>query len=88
MATITIRKLDDATVERLKVRARSNGRSMEEEVRMILSREAGSQRLRGPEAADHFRRLQKELFGDRVFTDGAELLREVRDEDPVPRTGK
>ncbi len=58
---------------------------MEEEVRMILTREAGQQRLRGPEAAEYFRRLQQELFGDRVFSDGPELLREVREEDPVPR---
>ncbi len=40
MATITIRKLDEATIEALKARAKAGGRSMEEEVRLILSREA------------------------------------------------
>ncbi len=36
MATITIRNLDDSTKTRLRVRAASNDRSMEEEVRVIL----------------------------------------------------
>lgn len=36
MASITIRKLDDDVKARLRVRAASNGRSLEEEVRVIL----------------------------------------------------
>jgi antitoxin FitA len=36
MATLTIRGLDDETRNRLRVRAASNGRSMEAEVRAIL----------------------------------------------------
>jgi len=36
MASITIRNLDDRTKERLRVRAASHGRSMEEEARNIL----------------------------------------------------
>jgi plasmid stability protein len=36
MASITIRKLDDAVKLRLRVRAARNGRSMEEEAREIL----------------------------------------------------
>lgn len=36
MATLTIRGLDDNTKARLRVRAARNGRSMEEEVRVIL----------------------------------------------------
>ena len=42
MASITVRNLDDDVKTRLRVRAASNGRSMEEEVRVIL-REAVSQ---------------------------------------------
>jgi antitoxin FitA len=38
MASLTIRKLDDQTYERLKDRAVRNGVSMEEEVRRILAR--------------------------------------------------
>ena len=36
MASITIRKLDEDVKTRLRVRAAGNGRSMEEEVRVIL----------------------------------------------------
>ena len=36
MASITIRRLPDATKQRLRVRASRNGRSMEEEARQIL----------------------------------------------------
>ena len=49
MASITIRNLDDSVKMRLRVRASSNGRSMEEEVRVILrqavSREAEPENL-------------------------------------------
>jgi plasmid stability protein len=36
MASITIRRLEDSTKQRLRVRASKNGRSMEEEARQIL----------------------------------------------------
>ncbi len=36
MASITIRRLDDNVKARLRIRAAGNGRSMEEEVRLIL----------------------------------------------------
>lgn len=36
MASITIRNLDDAAKERLRIRAAQNGRSMEEEARLLL----------------------------------------------------
>ena len=49
MASITIRNLDDDVKTRLRVRAAENGRSMEEEVRVILreavGRKQGSQNL-------------------------------------------
>lgn len=41
MASITIRKLDDDIKTRLRVRAAGNGRSMEEEVRLILREAVG-----------------------------------------------
>ncbi len=37
MASITVRNLDDAAKERLRVRAARNGRSMEEEARLLLA---------------------------------------------------
>ena len=36
MASLTIRKLEETTKQRLRVRASRNGRSMEEEARQIL----------------------------------------------------
>ena len=49
MASITIRNLDDDVKTRLRVRAAENGRSMEEEARLILrvavGRKPGSQNL-------------------------------------------
>lgn len=36
MAAITVRQIDDSVVERLKARARVNGRSLAAEVRQIL----------------------------------------------------
>lgn len=42
MASITIRNLDDDVKTRLRVRAASNGRSMEEEARLILRQAVGS----------------------------------------------
>ena len=41
MASITIRNLDDDVRTRLRVRAAGNGRSMEEEVRLILREAVG-----------------------------------------------
>ena len=88
MATITVRKLDPQTVEALKARAKGNHRSMEEEVRAILQREAGTQKLRGQQAVDHFRRLQERMFGDRVLSDSVDVLREIREADPTDWKGE
>lgn len=41
MATLTIRRLDEYTHSRLRVRAAGHGRSVEAEVRAILDAEAG-----------------------------------------------
>ena len=44
MASITIRNLDDEVKTRLRVRAAGNGRSMEEEARVILRKAVGGAR--------------------------------------------
>ena len=43
MATITVRNLDEGLKRRLRVRAAENGRSMEQEVREILSDAMGDE---------------------------------------------
>lgn len=47
MATILVRNVDDAVVERLKAQARRHGRSMEAEVRAVLSEATGPGHLTG-----------------------------------------
>ncbi len=76
MDTVTIRNLDGEIVERLKYKAKQNGRSLEAEVRELLK-----------QAAD--RKATEELLAiaDRIAamtpdvpqTDSAELIREDRD---------
>jgi hypothetical protein len=89
MATITVRKLDQSVIDSLKARAEKNGRSMEEEVRSILSREATDRRLRGQEAVEHFQRFQEKWFPDGPVSHSTlETLREVREEDPTRWDGE
>lgn len=45
MASITIRNLDDDVKTRLRVRAAENGRSMEEEARVILCEAVGREEI-------------------------------------------
>ncbi len=37
----------------------------------------------GPELIDYMERRRKALFGDRVFPSSLDILREIRDEDPL-----
>ena len=86
MATITIRKLDTATVDALKARAKAEGRSMEEEARRILARvleraDPFSGKLPpGEETIAHVRALRELISGGRTF-DVVKDLRELRDAD-------
>ena len=57
MASITIRKLDPAVKERLRVRAARHGRSMEDEVRRILAEVAAA-----PEPRESLADIARSLF--------------------------
>jgi antitoxin FitA len=59
MGTLTIRRLDPAVKERLRVRAAEHGHSMEEEARRILSESCG-QAPRAENLAD----IAVRLFGE------------------------
>jgi len=75
MANLTIRGVDDITVEALKLRAKSNHRSLESEVRLLLEQHAQ-------------RKLKKELLAQAEAvagltlnvpqTDSTMLIRESR----------
>ncbi len=77
MANLTIRNLDDHVVERLKKRAKDNGRSLEAELRELLKQAANR---KSPEEllalADRIAAMTPEGVKQ---TDSAELLREDRD---------
>jgi len=56
MASITIRQLDDDLKQRLRLRAARNGRSMEEEARIILGEAAALQVKLAPPGIKRLRR--------------------------------
>jgi plasmid stability protein len=74
MAQLLVRNLDDAVVERLKLRARSRGMSLEQEVRTILTTAAQAGRA---EIARHLEALRAEQRPGSVSV--VDLIREDRD---------
>ena len=76
MSSIFVRGLDQKTIERLKERARLNGRSLQQEVKALLERAADALTMR------EARRLSDQWshrLGGRRFSDSAQLIREDRD---------
>jgi plasmid stability protein len=76
MATVTIRNLDDEVVERVRQRAKANNRSLEAELRTIISREAG--RLT-PDELFRIADAIRESTRARPQTDSGILQRELRE---------
>lgn len=74
MAQMTVRKLDDDLMRRLKIRAAGNGRSAEAEVRAILERDL---RLGQSDFWERAAAFRAELKG-RYFGDSTEIIREQR----------
>ena len=74
MAQITIRQLDEAMVARLRQRAAAAGRSMEHEVREILTSVCTDHEA----IASRLRQRQHSYGGS--FSDSAEFVRQMRDD--------
>ena len=77
MAQVLVRNLEDTTLVTLKQRAKSHRRSLQSEIRDILE-DAAEHTCR----VERFRREMQEFhagFGDRLFSDSAELIRADRD---------
>ncbi len=74
MAQILIRNLDDATIERLKLRAAQSGRSLQAEVKIILDQAAHVDSQTARLAVAHIR----EKLKARPASDSTDLLREER----------
>ena len=82
MGTITIRRLDDATIEEIKRRAAERGRSMEEEARQALQEAYPSDQLQKQrEFAAHLRDLHaRGLLPKGNGVDSVDIIREMREE--------
>ena len=75
MSQLLVRDLDAGMVERLKLRARRHGRSLQGEVKMILEAAATLSMSQASSAAEEW---QRRLEGG-VYTDSAEAIREDRE---------
>lgn len=75
MPDVLIRDLDDASLERLKGRARAHGRSLGAELRLILQQAARQADLATARARAE---QMTQRLADRRHTDGASLLGEDR----------
>lgn len=80
MAQLTVRKLDDDLVRRLKIRAARNNRSAEAEHRAILE---SALRSGGEDFWREAERLRQETAGRRN-SDSTEIVRQARDRDGSP----
>ena len=76
MASITIRRLEDATKERLRVRASRHGHSMEEEARAILRAALADGGGSGENLAQSIRALFAPLGGVELDLPPREPIRE------------
>ena len=79
MSEVLVRNLDEAVVEQLKARARSSGRSLPAELKIILEQSAQPTSTRLSRAA--YRVLADQVrtaLGDRPQDDSAALLAEDR----------
>lgn len=77
MASVTIRNLDEGVVERLKSKAKDNGRSLEAELREILS--TAARRASTKELIAEADRIAAMTPKDRPQTDSVKIIREFRD---------
>lgn len=78
MATLTVRKLDDAVYERLRVQAQANNRSLEAEARHVIE-----QRVRSTdELVDDLQNFHARMIEKHGYLgDSTALIRAARDEE-------
>lgn len=77
MTQILVRKLDKEVVERLKKRAKADGRSLQSEAKLILERAAHEPKVDMVAARALMENIRKKFKGRR-FPDSVELIREDR----------
>lgn len=77
MGDIRVRNLDDTVVAELKDRAKRHGRSLEAELRSVLTDEAFRPRRELAERAEQLRDSLRAEYG--AFPDSTPIIREERD---------
>ena len=75
MASVLVRDLDPAVIDRLKARAEEHGRSLQKELKAVLEQAAAQGTW--AEARSSIERVRKRFAG-REFSDSTELIREER----------
>ncbi len=78
MATLTIRRVDEALKARLRIRAAQNGRSMEEEVREILRAQVDASQPAKLDLAKAIRKRFEPLGGMELRLPRREPVRDPR----------
>ena len=86
MGSILVRGLDQKTIERLKERARLNGRSLQQEVKALLERAAETLTMR--EARRVSERWRRPARWTVASPTARRLIREDRDSSSGPRAGR
>ncbi|MCW2238243.1 FitA-like ribbon-helix-helix domain-containing protein [Azospirillum canadense] len=76
MGMITVRDIGESVLRALNERASAAGRSLEEEIRETLEQ---SVNVPPPDFWERMRQ-RRASYGNRVFSDSADILREMRDE--------
>lgn len=79
MPQVLVRDIDPAVIEKLKARARQNGRSLEGELRQILRQAAEESIKEDIETIQADIARIRALFAGRTFSDSVNLLREDRE---------
>ncbi len=75
MADLLVRNVEKTAIEQLKRRARSHGRSLQRELKLILEEAASLTAEEARQVAEAWHRR----LGDRSFGDSADLIREDRE---------
>lgn len=73
MPSILVRGLDKKTIERLKARAKRNGRSLQSEAKWAIEHAAGAEQI------DAILDRWKKEFAGKKFENSADLIREDRE---------
>lgn len=82
MAQLTIRKMDEAVIERLRRRAKQSQRSLEAELRVILTDAVPVEEANRAAAwaeIDRIRASVSKRLKGRVLDDGTKIIRAARD---------